>query len=95
LSARLTSALTSSGEREASTWRKRDLQADTPHNTYTRAGLPPTPIAMPGRAALEAVAHPADGEALFFVARGNGAHHFSATYSEHSAAVRKYQLGGR
>lgn len=75
--------------------RKQDLRTDTPYNTYQRAGLPPTPIAMPGKAALEAVAHPAGGDALFFVARGNGAHHFSATYAEHSAAVRKYQLGGR
>jgi UPF0755 protein len=72
--------------------RKKDLRTDTPYNTYQRAGLPPTPIAMPGQAALEAVAHPGGGQALFFVARGNGAHHFSATYAEHSAAVRKYQL---
>jgi UPF0755 protein len=72
--------------------RKRDLVADNPYNTYTRAGLPPTPIAMPGRAALEAVAHPAKGDALYFVASGGGAHVFSATLAEHNAAVRKYQL---
>ena len=72
--------------------RKRDLLADTPYNTYTRAGLPPTPIAMPGRAALEAVAHPAAGDELYFVASGGGAHVFSATLAEHNAAVRKYQL---
>jgi UPF0755 protein len=72
--------------------RKHDLLADTPYNTYTRAGLPPTPIAMPGRAALEAVAHPADGKALYFVATGHGAHVFSATLAEHNANVAKYQL---
>ncbi len=72
--------------------RKRDLLADNPYNTYTRAGLPPTPIAMPGTAALEAVAHPADGNELYFVASGGGAHVFSATLAEHNAAVRKYQL---
>lgn len=80
------------GSSYAGNIRKRDLQTDTPYNTYMRAGLPPTPIAMPGKAALEAVAQPADGDALFFVARGNGAHYFSATYAEHLAAVRKYQL---
>jgi UPF0755 protein len=72
--------------------RKKDLLADNPYNTYQRSGLPPTPIAMPGKAALQAAAHPAPGDALFFVARGNGAHHFSATYAEHAAAVRRYQL---
>jgi UPF0755 protein len=72
--------------------RKKDLLADNPYNTYQRSGLPPTPIAMPGKAALQAAAHPAPGETLFFVARGNGAHHFSATYAEHAAAVRRYQL---
>ena len=72
--------------------RKKDLLADNPYNTYQRGGLPPTPIAMPGKAALQAAAHPAPGDTLFFVARGNGAHHFSATYAEHAAAVRRYQL---
>lgn len=72
--------------------RFRDLKRDTPYNTYTRGGLPPTPIAMPGVAALEAVLHPAPGEELYFVARGDGSHHFSATLEEHRRAVRKYQL---
>jgi UPF0755 protein len=69
--------------------RRRDLQSDTPYNTYTRRGLPPTPIAMPGRASLWAAARPADGDALFFVADGNGGHTFSATLAEHQAAVRR------
>jgi len=69
--------------------RKRDLQADTPYNTYTRHGLPPTPISMPGRASLQAAAQPADGETLFFVADGNGGHTFSVTLEEHQAAVNR------
>lgn len=73
--------------------RKRDLETDTPYNTYTRAGLPPTPIAMPGQAALEAALRPAPSNALYFVARGDGSSHFSATLDEHNAAVRRYQLG--
>lgn len=72
--------------------RKRDLLADTPYNTYTRAGLPPTPICLPSRAALHAALHPAPGKALYFVARQNGTHQFSETLAEHEAAVRKYQL---
>lgn len=72
--------------------RRRDLQTDTPYNTYTRAGLPPTPIAMPGRDALLAAVHPAAGSSLYFVARGDGSHHFSATLGEHNRAVAKYQL---
>jgi UPF0755 protein len=75
--------------------RRRDLRTDTPYNTYTRGGLPPTPIALPGRAAIHAALHPADGDALFFVSRGDGSHEFSATLAEHNAAVRRYQLGGR
>jgi UPF0755 protein len=71
---------------------RRHLETDTPYNTYTRFGLPPTPIAAPGRAALRAVARPAPGEALFFVARGDGSHQFSATLREHNAAVARYQL---
>jgi UPF0755 protein len=74
--------------------RKRDLQADTPYNTYTRHGLPPTPIAMPGRASLQAAARPADGETLYFVADGNGGHTFSVTLEEHQAAVDRL-LGRR
>ncbi|HZP11809.1 MAG TPA: endolytic transglycosylase MltG, partial [Nevskiaceae bacterium] len=73
--------------------RKVDLLADSPYNTYTRAGLPPTPICLPGRAAIHAALHPANGGALYFVARGDGTHQFSATLAEHEAAVRRYQLG--
>ena len=72
--------------------RKRDLLADNPYTTSTRPGLPPTPIAMPGQAALDAVAHPADGKELYFVASGGGAHVFAETLAEHNANVRKYQL---
>ncbi|MBS0584314.1 MAG: endolytic transglycosylase MltG [Proteobacteria bacterium] len=72
--------------------RRSDLTTDTPYNTYTRAGLPPTPIALPGKAALAAVIHPADTEALYFVARGNGSHEFSATLEAHNRAVARYQL---
>lgn len=70
----------------------RDLETDTPYNTYTRAGLPPTPIALPGKAALEAVLHPQATDALYFVARGDGTHEFSATLEAHNRAVAKYQL---
>ncbi|WP_269790366.1 endolytic transglycosylase MltG [Stenotrophomonas sp. Iso1] len=72
--------------------RKSHLTTDTPYNTYTRAGLTPTPIAMPGRDALQAAAHPAKGDTLYFVAvgDGSGAHVFSASYSEHNAAVARY-----
>jgi UPF0755 protein len=72
--------------------RKRDLLADSPYNTYTRRGLPPTPICLPGRAAIHASLHPAPGKTLYFVARGDGSHQFSETIAEHEAAVRKYQL---
>ncbi len=75
--------------------RRVDLRTDTPYNTYTRHGLPPTPIAMPGRAAIHAALHPAAGEALYFVSRGDGTHHFSTTLREHQNAVNKYQRGGR
>lgn len=75
--------------------RRRDLRTDTPYNTYTRHGLPPTPIAMAGEPALHAALHPEPGEALYFVATGTGGHHFSATLEEHNAAVRRYQLGQR
>ena len=73
--------------------RKRDLQADTPYNTYTRGGLPPTPIAMPGRAALLAAVQPAPTQALYFVARGDGSSHFSSNLDEHNRAVNKYIRG--
>src|SRR5690625_1077832 len=74
---------------------RKDLRTPTPYNTYTIFGLPPTPIAMPGAKALEAAANPAEGKALYFVAKGDGTHHFSATLAEHEAAVRRYQLNRR
>lgn len=72
--------------------RRRDLDTDTPYNTYTRAGLPPTPIALPGAPAIEAALHPAAGNALYFVAVGDGSgrHVFSATLVEHNSAVADY-----
>lgn len=80
------------GSRYAGNLRRADLEADTPFNTYTRAGLPPTPIAMPGKAALRAAVHPAPGDALYFVAVGDGSgrHVFSATLGGHNTAVRDY-----
>ncbi len=73
--------------------RKKDLLTDTPWNTYTRTGLPPTPIAMPGKASLLAAVQPATSKALYFVARGDGGSQFSATLDEHNRAVNKYQRG--
>jgi UPF0755 protein len=72
--------------------RRRDLQTDTPYNTYTRGGLPPTPIAMPGLASIEAALNPAKTKALYFVGKGDGSHAFSSTLAEHNRAVVKYQL---
>ena len=71
---------------------RKHLQTDTPYNTYTRRGLPPTPIAMPGRAAINAALNPADGKELYFVATGlgDGSHKFSETKAEHDAAVAAY-----
>ncbi len=72
--------------------RKRDLTRDTPYNTYTRTGLTPTPIALPGLAALQAALHPAPSKALYFVARGDGSSQFSESLVEHNNAVNRYQL---
>ena len=71
---------------------RKDLRADTPYNTYTRAGLPPTPIALPGQAAIHAALHPAPGRELYFVATGlgDGSHKFSETKEQHDAAVKEY-----
>jgi UPF0755 protein len=71
---------------------RENLLNDTPYNSYTRKGLPPTPICMPGRAAIHAALHPADGKALFFVARKDGTHQFSDTLEQHNHAVREFQL---
>jgi UPF0755 protein len=73
--------------------RRSHLQTDTPWNTYTRGGLPPTPIAMPGKAALLAAVQPASTQALYFVARGDGSSHFSSSLDEHNRAVNKFQRG--
>ncbi len=70
---------------------KKDLLTDTPYNTYTRAGLPPTPIALPGLASLTAALNPAHSEVLYFVARGDGTSVFSDNLSDHNRAVNKYQ----
>ena len=80
------------GESYTGDIRTRDLHDDTPYNTYTRAGLPPTPIALPGAGSLQAATHPEDSGALFFVATGetDGSHYFSATLAEHDAAVKRY-----
>jgi UPF0755 protein len=73
--------------------RRRDLQKDTPWNTYTRSGLPPTPIAMPGKQALLAAVQPAATKAIYFVARGDGSSEFSSSLEAHNRAVNKYQRG--
>jgi UPF0755 protein len=72
--------------------RKQDLMQNTPYNTYVNEGLPPTPIAMPGRASLHAALHPDEGRSLYFVSRGNGTHQFSDTLQAHQQAVEQYQL---
>lgn len=81
------------GERFDGNLRKVDLLTDTPFNTYTRPGLPPTPIAMPGKESLLAAVQPAQGKFLYFVAKGNGASHFSESLAEHNRAVNRYQRG--
>lgn len=83
------------GDRYDGNLRKRDLHRPTPYNTYVIRGLPPTPIALVGPAALSAAVHPAPGKALYFVAKGDGSHAFSETLAEHNAAVAKYQLKRR
>lgn len=72
--------------------RKRDLLADTPYNTYRRRGLPPTPVALPGMAALQAAMHPVQTDALYFVARGDGSSHFSSNLNAHNRAVNRFQI---
>ena len=79
------------GEEYKGKIRKRDLLTDTPYNTYTRAGLPPTPIALPGLASISAAMNPANSDALYFVSKGNGTSQFSDNLSEHNRAVNKYQ----
>jgi UPF0755 protein len=81
------------GEHFDGNLRRRDLLADTPYNTYTRSGLPPTPIAMPGRASLEAAVRPEPTKALYFVARGDGSSEFSDDLAAHNRAVNQYQRG--
>jgi len=83
------------GDKYKGNIRKKDLRTDTPYNTYTRKGLPPTPICMPGRAAIKAALHPKKGKSLYFVSKGDGSHYFSASLKEHNRAVRKYQLRRR
>lgn len=80
------------GESYTGDIRFRDLRTDTPYNTYTRGGLPPTPIAMVGADAIHAALHPAEGDTLYFVATGDGGHVFSSTLAEHNRNVRKYQM---
>ena len=81
------------GEKFDGNLRKVDLQTDTPYNTYTRNGLPPTPISLPGRASLRAAVAPPPSDFLYFVARGDGSSEFSRNLAEHNRAVAKYQLG--
>jgi UPF0755 protein len=75
--------------------RRRDLETDTPYNTYTRPGLPPTPIALPGVDSLNAAVNPAPGDTLYFVADGEGGHVFSRTLEAHNRAVQRYQSRAR
>ncbi len=83
------------GETYQGNIRRHDLRAPTPYNTYVQSGLPPTPIALPGRDAIHAVLHPAPGKALYFVAKGDGSHVFSSTLKEHNRAVFRYQIQRR
>ena len=83
------------GDRFDGNLRKRDLEADTPYNTYTRDGLPPTPISLPSQASLDAATNPPSTPYLYFVARGDGTTEFSASLADHNRAVAKFQKGGR
>ena len=83
------------GEKYDGNIRRTDLRTDTPYNTYTRAGLTPTPICLPGRAAIFAAVNPETTKALYFVSKKDGSHQFSETLEQHNQAVRQYQLGGR
>ncbi len=83
------------GEKYKGNIRKKDLKQDTPFNTYTRKGLTPTPISTPSLASIKAVFSPAEGDILYFVAKGNGKSYFSKTYREHKKAVIKYLLNGK
>jgi UPF0755 protein len=83
------------GNRYAGNLNRLHLREANPYNTYVINGLPPTPIAMPGRGAIYAALHPADGDSLFFVAKGDGSHYFSTTLMEHNKAVKKYQIQKR
>lgn len=78
------------GDRYQGNITRQDLRTPTAYNTYTIYGLPPTPIALPSRKSIEAVMHPDDSDAIYFVATGDGGHQFSATLAEHNAAVRAY-----
>ncbi len=83
------------GDRFGGNLSKRDLEADTPYNTYTRDGLPPTPISLPSQASLDAATNPPATPYLYFVARGDGTSEFSASLADHNRAVAKFQKGGR
>ncbi len=83
------------GNRFDGNLRKRDLETDSPYNTYLRDGLPPTPIALPGQASLDAVTNPPTTPYLYFVARGDGSSEFSANLADHNRAVAKFQKGAR
>ncbi|MDO8926531.1 MAG: endolytic transglycosylase MltG [Sideroxyarcus sp.] len=80
------------GDKFKGNLRRKDLTTDSPYNTYTRSGLTPTPIALPGLAAIQAALHPAASKALYFVARGDGTSHFSTNLIEHNSAVNRFQL---
>ena len=79
------------GDRFQGNIRRKDLETDTPYNTYTRVGLPPTPIALPGAESLAAALNPATADVLYFVSRGNGTSEFSNNLADHNRAVNKYQ----